>query len=418
LIFIFFAHWFIYKKGGIYMLRIILPFALSFLSFLSYAREVNIDKGFRYNHAKRICANKDGIEGRSLMFFGVCGDLTNVRLTTFNFQGALMMGADISKDTNEEDWQELVKFDFADLRGFQAKNVLFMRTSFRGANLSYANFTKASFEPRGEADRIENVVNFSSANLSYANFRNAKFYFANLTNANLAGADLRGAIIEFSKLDGAIFDQYTKLPFSHNVALGFGMIYIETKETPHYKNIFEPNFPNYKLPNFNLGSCGISGDSLNERIENCKRLYKDQSIRKVLRTFGEKTWNLIAYNDSNSFSLWYDLEQGMVWSEESENPLTLQEAKIFCANLNKNFNGFPKFFLPSRDDFNMGARNGLTQAIPPMLRTHGFFWTSNARGSNNYFYYVFSSENSITSFMQWYNTPLRTVCVSSDTRFS
>nr|WP_295899581.1 pentapeptide repeat-containing protein [uncultured Bdellovibrio sp.] len=60
-------------------------------------------------------------------------------------------------------------------------------------------------------------------NLSRKNLSKAHLSFADLRNANLRGTDLSKALLYGARLDGALFDKDTQLPFSKNVALSLGM---------------------------------------------------------------------------------------------------------------------------------------------------------------------------------------------------
>lgn len=70
------------------------------------------------------------------------------------------------------------------------------------------------------------------SNLRHANLRNTRLDRANLEGADLRGADLRSAHLASAnlaaaRLEGAVFDQWTDLPFPNKVALQQGMIYLE-----------------------------------------------------------------------------------------------------------------------------------------------------------------------------------------------
>lgn len=75
-------------------------------------------------------------------------------------------------------------------------------------------------------------ANLRGANLSKANLSKARLDHANLEQADLRGADLRAAHLPAAKLEnahlyGALFDQWTDLPFKKDDALKRGMIYLE-----------------------------------------------------------------------------------------------------------------------------------------------------------------------------------------------
>jgi hypothetical protein len=77
--------------------------------------------------------------------------------------------------------------------------------------------TDFSTQPLGD-------ISLPGADLRLTRWRGATL--GDLTNADLRGADLRGAVLtSATKLEGAIFDQYTALPFARTRARGRGMEY-------------------------------------------------------------------------------------------------------------------------------------------------------------------------------------------------
>jgi uncharacterized protein YjbI with pentapeptide repeats len=75
-------------------------------------------------------------------------------------------------------------------------------------------------------------ADLTGSNLSKANLRQARLDRANLEDADLRGADLRSthlsaARVAGAKLYGALFDQWTDLPFTKQDALRLGMVYLE-----------------------------------------------------------------------------------------------------------------------------------------------------------------------------------------------
>jgi len=71
-----------------------------------------------------------------------------------------------------------------------------------------------------------------NANLNKANLCEARLDKADLRGADLRGADLRSAHlaaarVQETRLHGAMFNQWTDLPFDKNEALKKGMIYLE-----------------------------------------------------------------------------------------------------------------------------------------------------------------------------------------------
>lgn len=130
------------------------------------------DLGFRYDEADGRC-ELEGAEGHNPDFVGECGDLS----------GLYLFGRD--------------------LRGANLKGAILFRT------------------------------NLTHADLRGADLRGASLAGSYLYQANLCGADLRGASFETRlkgaelyrvELDGARFDESTRLPFSMSAALERRMV--------------------------------------------------------------------------------------------------------------------------------------------------------------------------------------------------
>lgn len=73
-------------------------------------------------------------------------------------------------------------------------------------------------------------ANLQKANLQNANLAGAYLYKADLRGADLRGAKfataLKGAELKHTKLEGALFDENTELPFSTAEALNRGMVQV------------------------------------------------------------------------------------------------------------------------------------------------------------------------------------------------
>jgi len=68
----------------------------------------------------------------------------------------------------------------------------------------------------------------------YADLRGAKLEWADLGQSDLRCADLRGvkmktARLTQAKLNGAVFDEYSQLPFTHREALAHGMVFARSQ---------------------------------------------------------------------------------------------------------------------------------------------------------------------------------------------
>lgn len=59
--------------------------------------------------------------------------------------------------------------------------------------------------------------------LSHKNLARAHLSFADLRNVNLSGTDLSNSLLYGARLEGALFDHSTKLPFTKDTALALGM---------------------------------------------------------------------------------------------------------------------------------------------------------------------------------------------------
>jgi hypothetical protein len=102
------------------------------------------------------------------------------------------------------------------------------RSTFGNVELSLTNMDSADFTDTKQAPGAK--PNFSNSNFRLAMFRKAKLPDANFAGAFLVGADLRGANFERANfqdtdLQGAWFDENTKLPFSREMAAKMGMIF-------------------------------------------------------------------------------------------------------------------------------------------------------------------------------------------------
>ena len=92
------------------------------------------------------------------------------------------------------------------------------------ANLEKANLTRANLEKADLTDAILKGANLIEANLRHATLTNADLQEALLIRTDLRGAKLSQAILErLPKLDDAIYNDETELPFSDKKAKDYGM---------------------------------------------------------------------------------------------------------------------------------------------------------------------------------------------------
>jgi uncharacterized protein YjbI with pentapeptide repeats len=130
-------------------------------------------------------------------------------------------------------------FRFADLSGAEGVAMDLEGAKLEGANLSKAQLTQSNFN----RSTLEHA-SLKGARLKDASFRDASLVGADLSGAHLngadfSGADLRGANLSGArmeptffrakieaKLDGALFDKDTKLPFSRAQAKQLGMVFV------------------------------------------------------------------------------------------------------------------------------------------------------------------------------------------------
>lgn len=172
----------------------------------------HLDLGYRYHHGLSVCRNANGEEGYNPAYMGECGDQRNMDLQGHRLERMNLVGANFSK---------------ANLR-----EANFQEAELNGARLTEAKLYSAKF----------NRARMGRADFRGADLRFASFYWANLQNARLEGADLSHADLRGATLDlawfnggtvftGAVFDEYTSLPFSRHQAKSFGMTYVVSEDS-------------------------------------------------------------------------------------------------------------------------------------------------------------------------------------------
>jgi uncharacterized protein YjbI with pentapeptide repeats len=115
-------------------------------------------------------------------------------------------------------------------------NENFIRVDFRGKNMSGTDLRGKTF-----GACLAGGVDFRNAQLAgiksvdgqwnKADFRDSDLRFAQFIRDNFEGADFRGAnmgdaLMLPANLHGALFDDRTRLPFSKEIALKLGMLYV------------------------------------------------------------------------------------------------------------------------------------------------------------------------------------------------
>ena len=148
---------------------------------------------------------------------GMFSDLKGDKDNKANLAQVNLRNEDLSYSNLSEAILYLADLSYARLIGANFENADLRRVNLTGANLKLTNLTNTNLE---------------EANLIRANLQGADLKGADLSKAFLIGADLRGAKLQqtnleqLPRLDGAIYDDTTELPFSDERARGYGMIKI------------------------------------------------------------------------------------------------------------------------------------------------------------------------------------------------
>lgn len=177
-------------------------FLISLLLIVDFA--IAGDLGFRYHRGTLRCQDSKGQQGFNPLYIGECGD-HGLR----NYEGRILNGKNL-RGSN---------FSKANLSHAKLRRTLFYGARFFDARLMGADF---SYAKAGRAD-------FRDAHLNQAILYWTNLQSSHLEGADLTQADLRGATLDLAWYDqttrwsGAIFDEYTSLPFSEKDAFAFGM---------------------------------------------------------------------------------------------------------------------------------------------------------------------------------------------------
>jgi uncharacterized protein YjbI with pentapeptide repeats len=131
---------------------------------------------------------------------------------------------------------EGVNYNYAVLRNWQMSFINILSSELSYANLELANLVGSNIQSSSF-----HGANLRYADLEYAEINKSDFNTADLTGANLMGcnlkdcdfsyADLRGAnlaecVVKKTKMQDAIYDGQTILPFDKAQARKLGMVYI------------------------------------------------------------------------------------------------------------------------------------------------------------------------------------------------
>lgn len=114
----------------------------------------------------------------------------------------------------------------------QLQDLILKQVALDGANLTQANLAGADLQNCTVQEVIWKSANLSHAGLMNMDLKSANFELTMIAQTNFKGSDLRGANFvgakgEGATWEGAKFNKKTQLPFSHEDALQFGMLFIK-----------------------------------------------------------------------------------------------------------------------------------------------------------------------------------------------
>ena len=151
---------------------------------------------------------KDGEPALIPNHFGPCGRLRFARLSGFDLESFSFNGADLSQSYAIGTFARRAQFQSATLVGS-----VFRSSTFQGADFSSARM-------RGlKALR----VNFRGGRFLGADLRDVEIMDSDLRDCDFRSADLRGARLLPMSIDGAVFNDETRLPFPEAEAFRLGM---------------------------------------------------------------------------------------------------------------------------------------------------------------------------------------------------
>lgn len=220
------------------------------------------DLGYRFQETSRgECLNSRGYPGHNPGWVGQCGDWYRAELRGAEFRsvdlaGSRFFGADLT-GAKFEGRLKAVSFLGANLTDAVMDNTFSCKypSSLNSAKIDRTRFHRSFFcdtpfrYARGEDVYFKSSyfasVDFYGALLPGAIFANSKltgvvfdfadlkgatFHSASITNSSMRNADLRGADLEHTKLlrvdlQGAVYNDSTRLPFARDRADKYGMRY-------------------------------------------------------------------------------------------------------------------------------------------------------------------------------------------------
>lgn len=161
------------------------------------------DLGYRY--VRGTCLNLQGQPGYNPGFIGECGDLGDI-----NMNGTVVEASDLSGSRFD-------KTKLAEASFFQKKlvGVDFKEATLIGTVFNLGDLTRAQIRDS----------NMQKASLYWVAMNEAVLVGVDLRDADLRGASLHRAMIWETLFTGAVFDEYTWLPFTRQEAEARGMIY-------------------------------------------------------------------------------------------------------------------------------------------------------------------------------------------------
>lgn len=184
--------------------------ALAAVFALVAAPPTTAQQGPQFHYLNGRCVNDAGEEGHNADYVGECGglqgaDLRDEYLEEINLAGADLRGA---------------RMNSAQLRGAVFRGAVLHNANLESADLRDADFGHASLE-RADLARADLTgalledVHMPNIILRAAILRDARLRDANMRGADLRGADLTGADLRGTRLNRALGDGRTVLPFTY-----------------------------------------------------------------------------------------------------------------------------------------------------------------------------------------------------------
>lgn len=103
----------------------------------------------------------------------------------------------------------------------------FRRALFRGVTFQDSEVYESQFQ-NAIFDGVQfDATRFKNSDFSGAIFHGSRFLNCDLRNTRFQGADISDVVFLLTDLSNATFNEQTRLPFSKEVALARGMVYVE-----------------------------------------------------------------------------------------------------------------------------------------------------------------------------------------------